>query len=56
MSEQRPVTRGKPLDLDVLLDFATIDNADVESAKEWWDEHVSRDEWIGGLHREPIED
>lgn len=47
--------RGEPLPLDELLDLATIDPADVESAAEWWDEHAS-DNWIGALDVEPTED
>ena len=47
--------RGKPLDLDDLLDFAEIDLEDIESAKEWWDTTASPD-WIGALDSVPIDD
>lgn len=46
--------RGEPLELEDLLDFATIDPADIESAKQWWDENASDDNWIGALDREPL--
>ena len=57
MAEQpkKPDIRGEVLDLDILLDFATIDSADIESASEWWDENASP-EWVGALDSEPIED
>lgn len=48
--------RGEPLELEDLLDFATIDPADIESAKQWWDENASDDNWIGALDREPIDE
>lgn len=47
--------RGEPLDLDILLDFATIDLADVETAAEWWDEHASS-EFVGALDVEPTKE
>lgn len=46
--------RGEPLDLDTMLDFATIDPTDIESAAEWWDANVP--EWRGALDSEPIDD
>lgn len=46
--------RGEPLELDVLLDFATIDPEDVEAAAEWWDNHASP-KWIGALDNRPVE-
>ena len=45
---------GAPLELDILLDFATIDAEDIESAAEWWDENASP-EWVGALDSEPID-
>ena len=39
---------GQPLELDVLLDFATIEDADIEGAIVWFDVHSS-DKWIGAL-------
>lgn len=39
---------GEPLDLDELLDFAEIDEEDVEDALDWFDENASPD-WIGVL-------
>ena len=57
MAPNRPPNniRGEPLPLDDLLDFATIDAADIENAAEWWDEHASPD-WIGALDAEPVDD
>ncbi len=52
--QSNTVIRGEPLDLDILLDFATVDLADVESAAQWWDEHASP-EWVGALDSEPID-
>jgi hypothetical protein len=46
--------RGEPLDLDILLDFATIDPADIESASLWWDIFAT-DGWQGALDIEPID-
>lgn len=56
MLNRNPLTRpfGEPLELDVLLDFADdIDEADIDSACDWFDEHAS-DEWVGALENEPI--
>lgn len=57
MSENKPQKQnniqGEPLELDILLDFATIDLADIESASEWWDTHASP-EWVGALDKEPV--
>ena len=49
--QQRNTIEGEPLDDDVLLDFATIDIEDIESAILWWNEHAS-DEWIDALDSE----
>jgi hypothetical protein len=48
--EPRPLTRpfGEPLDLEMLLDFAEVDEIDLDEAIQWWDETAS-DEWIGVL-------
>jgi hypothetical protein len=43
---------GEPLDLEDLLDFAEIDEADIDSAIEWFDEHASED-WQGALGTPP---
>ena len=45
--------QGEPLPLDELLDFATIDPSDLESAADWWDEYASP-EWVGALDSEPV--
>jgi hypothetical protein len=45
-------SQDKPLDLDELLNLATIDLADIESAAEWWDNNASSD-WVGALDSEP---
>ncbi len=45
--------QGEPLPLAELLDFATIDPADIESAADWWDENAS-EQWVGALDNEPI--
>jgi hypothetical protein len=56
MSEQQQNNiQGEPLDLDTLLDFATVDPEDVETAAQWWDELASP-EWIGILDKDTIED
>jgi len=56
MSEQSPIEiRGQPLDLDVLLDFATIDPEDIEIAAQWWDDHAT-ERWVGALDVEPIDE
>ena len=47
--------QGEPIELDVLLDFATIDIEDIESALLWWDELASP-EWQGALDSEPIDE
>jgi hypothetical protein len=47
--------RGETLPLEDLLDFATIDPADIESASEWWDNNASPD-WVGALDVEPTEE
>jgi hypothetical protein len=44
---------GEPLDLEDLLDFAEIDEADIDSAIEWFDEHASED-WQGALDTPPF--
>ena len=49
----QPSIQGEPLPLDELLDFATIDPADIESAADWWDENAS-EQWIGALDNEPV--
>lgn len=43
------------LDLDEMLNFATISPADAESAAEWWDENVQDDGFLGVLDETPIE-
>lgn len=55
METRRPLTRpfGEPLELDVLLDFAEVEEADIDSACDWWDSHSS-DAWVGALENEPI--
>lgn len=50
---RRNNVQGEPLDLEELLDFATISTADIASAIQWFDENAS-DEWIGALDNEPI--
>lgn len=50
---QKPSIQGEPLPLDELLDFATIDSADIESAAEWWDENASTG-WQGALDNKPV--
>ena len=50
----QPSIQGEPLPLDELLDFATIDPADIASAVTWWDENAS-EQWVGALDNEPIE-
>lgn len=50
-----PAIRGDPLDIDVLLDFATIDPEDVELAAQWWDDHATP-LWVGALDSEPVDD
>jgi hypothetical protein len=54
---EKPVSsiRGEPLPLDDLLDFATIDLADIESAAQWFDDNATED-WIGALDSEPLDD
>jgi hypothetical protein len=51
--KQAPKIRGEVLDLETLLDFATVSASDIASAAEWWDEHASA-EWVGALDSEPI--
>lgn len=46
---------GEPLDLEDLLDFAEIDEADIDSAIDWFDEHAS-EEWAGALEAPPFEE
>lgn len=55
METRRPITRpfGEPLELDVLLDFAEVEEADLESAEDWWDTHAS-EPFIGCLDNPPI--
>lgn len=56
MNNQTPENiRGEPLELDVLLDFAEIDTADIESASEWFDTYAS-DLFVGALDAEPVTD
>jgi hypothetical protein len=45
--------RGNPLDFVVLLDFATVDAEDIESAVAWWDKNASHS-WVGALDSSPI--
>lgn len=47
--------RGKPLDLDELLDLATIDLADIESAAQWFDDHASA-QFVGALDVTPTDE
>jgi hypothetical protein len=44
---------GEPLDLETLLDFAEIDEDDLDDAIDWFDEHAS-EEWVGALENKPI--
>lgn len=44
---------GDPLPLEDMLNFAIVDDADIESALEWFNEHASI-EWIGALEAPPI--
>lgn len=46
--------QGEPLPLAELLDFATVDPADIESAIAWFDEHASEG-FVGALDNEPTE-
>lgn len=46
--------KGDPLPLEDMLNFAIVDDADIESALEWFNEHASI-EWIGALEAPPIE-
>lgn len=50
---QTTQVEGEPLDLEILLSFATISQTDIASAIQWFDENAS-DEWIGALDNEPI--
>lgn len=50
----KPANFGEPLDLEELLDFASIDLADIESAAQWWDDNAS-DAWVGALDSDPVE-
>lgn len=43
---------GEPLELEFLLEFATVDEIDMESAIQWWDETASPD-WVGALDAPP---
>lgn len=36
-----PVDFGEPLSLDTLVEEATIDDADLDSAADWFDLHAS---------------
>lgn len=47
--------QGEPLPLEDLLDFATIDPADIESAAQWFDDNATED-WVGALDVEPTKD
>lgn len=47
--------RGEPLDLDDLLAFAEIDEADIESASEWFDTYATAP-FVGALDTEPVTD
>lgn len=46
----RPLTRpfGEPLDPEILEEFAEIDEGDMDSAEQWFDENAS-EEWVGVL-------
>lgn len=50
-----PKIRGEPIDLDTMLDFAIVEQVDIESAIEWWDDHASPD-WIGALDAPQYDD
>lgn len=54
-SNPPPPEFGDPLDLETLLDFATIDLADIESAAQWWDDTASS-QWVGALDSVPVDD
>ena len=45
---------GELMDRDEVLDFATIDEADIIAALEWWNEHAS-DDFEGALESRPDE-
>lgn len=51
---QNSVIRGEPLSVDELLILATVDNAAIISALDWWDE-TATDDWIGVLDKEPVD-
>ena len=53
--KQKPREFGDPLPLDELLDFASIDLADIESAAQWWDDTASAD-FVGALDSDPVND
>ena len=50
---EKPRIQGEPLSPDELMDIANIDDADVESAAEWWDEYANP-EWVDALDSEPV--
>lgn len=54
--DDRPLTRpfGEPLDPEILEEFAEIDEDDMDSAVEWFDEHAS-EEWVGALDAPPFD-
>lgn len=54
MNNQQPSSViGAPLDVEFLLELATIDELDLEAAAEWWDTYASIS-WVGALDVEPI--
>lgn len=55
MDNRNSVTRpfGEPVDLDVLLEIAEIDDDDMADAIDWWDDNASP-EWVGALDNKPI--
>lgn len=44
---------GEPIDLEVLLEIAEIDEDDMADAIDWFDETAS-EEWVGCLDNVPI--
>lgn len=55
MNNRNPITRpfGEPVDIEVLLEIADIDEEDMADAIDWFDENASP-EWEGALESEPI--
>lgn len=45
----------RPLDDEILMAMAEIDEDDLEAAAEWWDRYASPD-WVGALDAEPSDE